>query len=111
MYRYTKVAAAGLLFSLVAASAYSASQTSENDAAAISGAKITLSQAISAAEQHVQGKAARAELEHSKGKLVFDVEVVNGAKTFDVKVDPEKGTVLASTEDKTEHDDGNDQDD
>ena len=111
MYRNTKLAAAGLLCSLVAVSAYSASQSAENDAVAASGAKITLTQAISAAEQHVQGKAARAELERSKGKLVFDVEVVNGSKTFDVKVDPDKGTVIASTEDKTDQDDGNDQDD
>ena len=111
MYRYTKIAAAGVVLSLTAAAAYSANQPAGNDASAINGAKVTLSQAIGAAEQHVQGKATRAELERSKGKMVFDVEVVAGAKTFDVKVDPDKGTVLAATEDKSDHDDSNDQED
>ena len=111
MYRYTKIAAAGVVLSLAAAAAYSASQPAENDYAAINGAKITLSQAIGTAEQHVQGKATRAELERSKGTIVFDVEVVTGTKTFDVKIDPDKGTVLAATEDKSDHEDSNDQED
>lgn len=111
MYRYTKIAATGIALSMAAAAAYAANQPAENDAAAINGTKITLSQAIGTAEQHVQGKAARAELERSKGNLVFDVEVVNGSKTFDVKIDADKGTVLASTDDKTDHDDGQDKDD
>lgn len=71
----------------------------ENDALAIKTAKISLTQAIAAAEQHAKGQAVKAELEQSKGKPVFEVEVVSGGKVFDVKVDANTGTVVSSTED------------
>ena len=90
-----------------AAIAYGAG-SGENDALSVTSAKISLIQATTAAEQHVHGKAARAEYEKSKGKWVFDVEVVSGAKVFDVKVDANSGTVLGATEDKTDHDDEHD---
>lgn len=35
----------------------------------------------------------------------FDVEVVNGRKVMDVKVDPTSGQVILATEDKADHDD------
>ncbi len=82
-------------------SAYAA-DVMENDAMAIKTAKISLTQAVTVAEQHVVGKAARAEFEKHKGQWVFDVEVVGDKKVMDVKVDPESGKVLAATEDKTE---------
>jgi uncharacterized membrane protein YkoI len=82
--------------------AYAASQ--ENDALAISGAKISLTQAVAAAEQHVGGKASRAEFERAGRQWVFDVEVVKDRKVSDVKVDPTSGKILAATEDKTDHD-------
>jgi uncharacterized membrane protein YkoI len=83
-----------------------AAQPTENDALAISGAKIDMVQAVKAAEQHTGGKAARAEYEHHNGQWVFDVEVVNGRKVMDVKVDPTSGQVILATEDKADHDDG-----
>jgi uncharacterized membrane protein YkoI len=82
----------------------------ENDAVAIASAKIDLTQAIAAAEQHVGGKAAKAEYERDKGQWVFDVEVVKGQVVMDVKVDPANGKVLAATEDKIDHDDDKDND-
>jgi len=84
----------------------------ENDALAISKAKTSLTQAIAAAEQKVQGTAARAEFEQAKGgKWVFDVEVVNGNKVFDVTVDADSGAVIAAKEDKADHDDDHDEKD
>ena len=68
----------------------------EHDALAITKAKISLTQAINVADQHVHGKASQAEYENSKLGWVYDVEVVSGAKVFDVKVDGAKGTVISS---------------
>ena len=70
-----------------------------------------LAQAVTAAEQHANGKAIRAEYEQSKPGWVYDVEVVSGAKVFDVKVDADKGTVISSVEDKADRDDDHDKKD
>ena len=91
--------------------AYAAAGNMENDAMAIMKAKISLTQAVTTAEQHANGKAARAEYENTQHGWVYDIEVVNGAKVFDVKVDGDKGTVLSSNEDKADRDDGHDEKD
>ena len=88
-----------------------AAQSSGNDALTISNAGISLVQAVSAAEQHVGGKASRAEYEQHKGPGVFDVEVVKGATVMDVKVDAENGKVIEATADAADHDDGGDHED
>jgi uncharacterized membrane protein YkoI len=101
------VCATALLFSTGAFAGTSAN--SANDAGPIASAKISMDAAVSAAEKHVQGKAVRAEYEKQKGGgWAYDVEVKAGAKVFDVKVDAEKGTVLASTEDAADSDDDGD---
>ena len=87
-----------------------ASSASGNDARIIPNAKISLSQAVIAAEQHVGGTASKAEVEQHAGKAVYDVEVVKGAQVFDVKISPDQGTVIASTEDRNDHDDHDQQD-
>lgn len=91
--------------------AFAANGGMENDAMAISKAKISLTQAVSVAEQHANGKASQAEFENSKQGWVYDVEVVSGAKVFDVKVDADKGTVISSAEDKADRDDEHDEKD
>lgn len=88
-------------------SAYAA-KTIENDALALETAKISLTQAVTAAEQQAGGKAARAEFEKYKGRWIYDIEVVAGKKVMDVKIDPVSGKLIAATEDMTDHDDGND---
>jgi uncharacterized membrane protein YkoI len=110
MNRYSKlsIVAAGLA---AAGTAAFAAQKIENDEIAINNAKISLVQAISAAEQHSKGRASRAEYEKSKQGWVYDVEVVSGAKVFDVKVDADKGSVIAATEDKADKDDEHDEQD
>lgn len=87
-----------------------AKTASENDAAAdLAKAKVTLVQAVSAAEAQAGGKATRAELESERGALVFDVEVVTpDNKVFDVKVDAADGKVLSS---KLDHGDRGEKDD
>ncbi|MGF6916735.1 PepSY domain-containing protein [Paraburkholderia sp. 40] len=100
MYRYTKLSLLAIAIATTGAVAYAAKGGMEIDALAISKAKIPLTQAVTVAEQHANGKASRAEYENSKQGWVYDVEVVSGAKVFDVRVDPDKGTVISSAEDK-----------
>ncbi len=112
MYRYTKLTLLAIAIATTGAVAYAAAKGGmENDALAITKAKIPLTQAVTVAEQHANGKASRAEYENSKQGWVYDVEVVSGAKVFDVRVDADKGTVISSAEDKADHDDDHDKQD
>ncbi|MEO8013938.1 MAG: PepSY domain-containing protein [Polaromonas sp.] len=110
MFRYTKIAMAGAVLAASGIAAYAATSM-ENDAVSLPVTKISLSQAVAAAEQQTKGRATRAELEHTKSGIVFDVEVVSGAKVFDVRVDADKGTVISSAEDKADQDDDHDKKD
>ena len=109
MYRRTQVSILAITIATTGALAYAATGGSENDALANGQARIPLSQAVSVAEQHANGKASRAEYENSRQGWVFDVEVVSGAKVFDVRVDASKGTVISSAADKADLDDDQDQ--
>ncbi|MDD2465679.1 MAG: PepSY domain-containing protein [Desulfobulbus sp.] len=83
----------------------------QNDALTTPPAQISLTKAISIAEQYATGTASKAELEQNDDQWVFDVEVVNGPKVMDVKVDPQSGKILAANLDKADHDDDCDRDD
>ncbi len=107
MKRSTYLATLATLSVVALGSAY-ASGMQENDALNITSAKIGLGQAVSAAEQHVGGKASRAEYEQHNGKWVYDVEVVKGKEVMDVKVDPASARIVAASKDETDHDDGHD---
>ncbi len=89
--------------SLAIAGVNSANEGQENDAALLSKAKISLTQAIAAAEGHAQGKAVRAELEDENGTLVYGVEVASGTRTTDVKVDVNDGKILSAQADEADH--------
>lgn len=112
MYRFSKkavIVAAVVATAGTGTLAYAARYL-ENDALAITNARISLAQAVAAAEQHINGKATRAEFEHTLQGGLYDVEVVSGSKVFDITVDADKGTVLSSVEDtgdrdEDEHDD------
>ncbi len=101
----TGVATAGL--------AFAGSSSGENDAVADSAkARISLGQAISAAEAQRSGKATRAELESERGAVVYEVEVVTADnKVFDVRVDAADGKVLASRQDRADGDEDQEKDD
>ena len=102
MLRYTKTALVAATLAAIGIAAYAA-KTIENDAATLAQAKVSITQAITVAEQHAAGKATRAKLESSKAGLMYDVEVVSGTQVLDVKVDADKGTVISSTQEKADH--------
>lgn len=83
--------------------ASSGARERDKDAAVLAQAKISLTQAIATAEQHVQGKAVRAQLEDENGALVYGVEVVKGTQVTDVKVNGDDGLVLSSQGDQSDH--------
>ncbi len=106
-----KFYAAAVLAGAVAAGAGAyAAQSAEEAPFAVAAAKTTLTQAVAAAEQHVGGRASRAEYERHKGQWVYDVEVAKDKKVMDVKVDAESGKVLAAVADKADRDDHDDAD-
>jgi uncharacterized membrane protein YkoI len=75
----------------------------QTDAADLAQAKVSLTQAIVAAEQRVQGRAVRAELEDENGTIVYSVDVLNGKTTTDVKVDSTDGKILSAQAEQDEH--------
>ena len=84
------------------------SKSPNNDATAISAARVSLDAAVVAAERHVQGKAVHADYEQRKGEQgVYKVEVAGSTGVFDVTIDAGNGRVLSSAPDKvdTEEDD------
>ncbi len=88
-----------------------AAEPGGNDALVTSHSRVSLSQAVQAAEQQVPGQGVRAELESSRKGWVYDVEVVKNSAVYDVAVDAATGTVVAAAADKTDADDGHDQKD
>lgn len=111
MNRYSKFSFLAAAIAAAGTVAYAAQGGMENDAMAIAKAKIPLIQAVSVAELYVNGKAIRAEYENSKQGWVYDLEVVSGAKVFDVRIDADKGTVISSAEDSADRDDDHDKKD
>ncbi|MCP5315582.1 MAG: PepSY domain-containing protein [Chromatiaceae bacterium] len=100
MNRKTQFAiAAALLIGATVGAAY-ALVAEQNDALGISEAKVSLAQAIAAAEHDVGGRASRAEFEREPGKGLFQVEVVNGQTVMDVTVDASNGEVLSAVLDR-----------
>jgi uncharacterized membrane protein YkoI len=111
----SKLAIIGVLtvVALAASAVYAGKNKSEDeiDAATLAKADVTLYQAITAAEQHTQGKAVQAEIEDKNGKLVYEVEVMKGATAMDVKVDATTGAVLSAKPDKPDDQAKNGKDD
>lgn len=84
----------------------------ENDAIAdLAKAKITLVQAVGAAESNAGGKVVKAELESERGAVVYEVEVVTADnRVFDLKIDATDGKVLSSKQDQADRSDKEDDD-
>lgn len=103
--KYGAFAAIAVAASVAGALAYAEKQEGgkdggENDAVAVTRAKVSLAQAVALAEQHLNGKASRAEYEHTRQGDAYDIEVVSGDKVFDVRVDADKGVILSSALDE-----------
>ncbi len=81
-----------------------ATTTVENDAHAVTGAKVALTQAITIAEQHLKGRAASAKFEQSSGRLFYEIEVVAGPKVIEVEIDGMTGKVGKISEDSNDSD-------
>lgn len=79
-----------------------------NDALAAMNAKVSLVQAVTLAEQHLNGKATRAEFETGRQGPRYEIEIVSGTQVIDVQVDADKGVILSSAPDRH---DGKDRDD
>ena len=108
LYRWTALALAATAALTGNACAENA-KGQENDASAISTARVPLAAAVTTAEQHVHGKAVRARFSKPKtGPAVYLVEVAGASGAFDVKVDADNGTVIAATADKADNDDNDD---
>lgn len=76
-----------------------------NESAIIANAKVTMAQAIAAAEQQVGGKAVGAGIEDQDGTVSFEVQILKGDNTMHkVLVDTQTGKVV-----KTVADNGNDE--
>jgi uncharacterized membrane protein YkoI len=98
--KHVFLASALLIASVGSAFAFSKEDHKKEAINAVNQAKISLSQAISAAEQKASGKALRAGMGPSKeGGWVYHVGVVNGSnKVMHVSIDPATGNVLSSEE-------------
>jgi uncharacterized membrane protein YkoI len=112
--RYSKISflAVTIATASFAVFANKGSSQVENDALSINQAQITLSKAISIAENQYPGsKASKAEFEYDK-KIgwVYDIEVIANAKAWDIKVDPQKGVIVSALGDGVDHDDDRDGD-
>jgi uncharacterized membrane protein YkoI len=70
-----------------------------------SQARISLSEAIKAAEQETGGKAMEADLDDESSAVQFEIETVKDGKVYEVKVDGKTGAVLkASLDDESDED-------
>jgi len=82
---------------VIAANAVQPAETKENEAKEqqlYSQAKISLSEAIKAAEQKIGGKAVEAEFDDESDTVQFEVEVLKDGKIHKVMVDGETGHIL-----------------
>lgn len=68
--------------------------------ASVAATRIDLSEAIAAAERHVQGKAVSAVLENGNGQLAYKVEVLKGDRLFDVTVHSREGIIVSAAVDR-----------
>ena len=100
----TKITLIAAALAMAGAVAFAANKF-DKEAAALASAKISLNQAITSAEQHTGGTAAKAEFERTMTGWAYDVEVANGARKIDVRVNADTGVVISAVDDKVDRDD------
>jgi len=111
MKRKLQMAALAVLTAGLVGGVYAAHHEERDETAGVLSARISLTQAIAAAEQHTGGKASRAEIERHDGKWLYEVEVVSGGKTAEVAVDATDGKVISMQADRPDGADEDDADD
>ena len=86
---------------LLASTTLSAAKAGDaEDIKRLAGAEVSLSAAVTLAEEKQNGKAVEAELDEEKGVVVYDVKVVKDNTFYDVQVDARNGDILKVEEDK-----------
>ena len=96
MNRFSKITLAAAILSTAAAGAYAAKSHLDKQTA-MANVTVTLTQAITIAEQHANGRATGADLERSKTNgLVYEVDVLSNGNRIEVDVDAMTGTLVAS---------------
>lgn len=95
-------AALAAVISLPLAGHALASQDAAQAASRLAQARISLSQAIAAAEAHHPGsRAVQAELDSQPGQVVFDVDVLDPQQQLhEVRIDAGNGQVIRSQRDR-----------
>ena len=86
-----------IIMTSTAANVAQAGESKEKEAKELklfSLAKISLTEAIKAAEQKVGGKAMEAELDDESNTVQFEIEILKDGKIHDVMVDGKTGKVL-----------------
>lgn len=74
--------------------------TDASDAARlVEQAKINITQAVALAQTEAAGVAVSAELDSHFGKVVYEVEVLSGARLFDVRLNAVDGSIISVKED------------
>jgi uncharacterized membrane protein YkoI len=101
--------AAGALDPAGTAYARSKREGAANEAQIIADAKITMAQAIAAAENQVGGKAVETGIEDENGTVAFEVEVLKDGQRHEVLIDPQSGEVLKTTLSDNEDDESGSQ--
>jgi uncharacterized membrane protein YkoI len=104
------LASAGVIATgmLGAGSAAYAKENRTNEAAIMANAKITMAQAIAAAEQQTGGKAVGTGIEDQDGAVFLEIQVVKDNQKQKVLIDPQSGqvvkTIMGDGEDEKEDD-------
>lgn len=86
-----------VIMTVTAANVVQAAESKDNEAKELqlfSQAKISLTEAIKAAELKTGGKAVEADLDDESKTVQFEVEVLKNGKIHEVKVDGKTGKVL-----------------
>ena len=96
----------GLVVAGAGVMAFAAKSHELDEAASLTSAKLTLSDAINYALSEVPGKVLRAELDDEHNPLAYNIEVVQQGKTREVLVDAQTGRVISNVEDKADKQDG-----
>lgn len=78
---------------------FAASASAKSDTELLGLSKLSLTDAVAAAEKNQAGKAVEADLKEHDDKPVWAVKILNGDKEYDVKVDGTTGGIIESKKD------------
>jgi uncharacterized membrane protein YkoI len=85
------------------AAAYAGNDNVADEATIMANAKITMAQAIAAAEQQVGGRAVGSGIEDQDGTVYYEVQVVKDGSRQKVLIDPQTGKIIKTATADDEH--------